>query len=485
MPKTIFNTTEKSNFILNMRKSTIRRMILIVLCAVPVIMGLCMLPEYLNLAFGSFALASLGISVCGIAAVSVFAVLLARQMIPKSQLLPIVLILAILVTALLSMLNAYDFEVAFSGLAGRHEGFLTILCYACIFLLGMQLPSGMKGVRIMDFIVAAGWFQCIIGGFQMIPLISFNPHYNTLIPLYEVIQKRDIYLPYGTVGSPIFLAAFLSLTMALSACGACYDSSAKRRKIYTVSTIVFMVMAMFTRSFVGLVGMAAVFIILIITEVIRIKKATGKTAHSTHPLMTLILFSAAFVSIQIIGLTKNGFYDGGIIWQDSCHRLFVTGSHRQSLSSFDASKLYELYSYLWLSTIEGIKKYTLWLFGTGPDCLYFTQFKTTSIITSEYDAFDRCYNEYLYILATRGIPALAAYVALLGVVLARAGRNIKSFFKNDNLWIYVALFCTALMYTIINIFNASVPTITAVFWLILGLAARRNPEEETIPVEVK
>lgn len=483
MPKTIFRTTEKSNFILNMRKSTIRRMIMVVLCAIPVIMGLCTLPEYLN--DGMLAFTSLGVSICGIAAVTVFAILIARQMIPKSQILPIGLVLAIVITAAISMMGAYDFDVAFSGLSGRYEGFLTILCYCGIFLLGMQLPSGMKNIKVMDFIVAMGLFQCVIGAFQMIPSRSFNPYYDILIPLIHVLNGKDIFLPYGTVGSPIFLAGFLCLAMAVSACGACYDSSQARRRVYFISTIIFIVMAMFTRSVIGAIGMFVVLVVLIIIEIIRMKKAIGKTTRSTHPLLTLIVLALVFFSAQVIGLSKNGFYDGGIIWQDSCHRLFVTGTHQPRLSSFDASSLRELYSYLWLSTIEAMKKYSLWIWGTGPDCLYFTQYKTTSIITSEPDSFDRCYNDYLYIMATRGIPALIAYVGLLGVVLSRAGRNIKSFLKNDNLWIYAALFCVIFMYAVISIFNASVPTVAVVFWLLLGLAARRNPEEEKLPVETR
>lgn len=484
MPKTIFKTSEKSNFILNLRKSSIRRMIIFVLCAVPIIMSLCMLPEYLD--NGSFAFGSIGISVCGIAAVAVIAILLARQLLPKSQLLPVCIGLGVIATAAISLANAYSFDVAFSGLAGRYEGLLTIICYVGIFLLGMQLPAESKHVRLMDCIVISGVFQCVIGAFQMIPMIKFNPYYNTLIPLTGELSDSGVFLPYGTVGSPIFLAAFLCLTTAVSACGACYDSSDKRRRLYALATIAFIVMSSFTHSVIAAMGMTLVLLILIISEIVRSRKASGKTLHATHPMLLLIIFALILVAFQIISFSKNKiFYDGGIIWQDSSHRLFVTGTHYQAHSSFDASSLYETYSYLWLSTIEAIKKYALWLFGTGPDCLYFTQFKTTSIIVSETDAFDRCYNEYLYILATRGIPALIAYAGLLFVAIKRSLKNIKSFLANDNLWIYVSLLCGVLMYTVISFFCASVPTVSALFWLLLGAASRRDPENEKLPVEQK
>ena len=122
-------------------------------------------------------------------------------------------------------------------------------------------------------------------------------------------------------------------------------------------------------------------------------------------------------------------------------------------------------------------KYDLWLTGAGPDCLYYPQLKTTSEIMVENYSFDKCYNDYLYIAATRGIPSLLAYAALLVLSVKRSLAGVREMLnaKKNDFWVCGAAFAAVLSYIIIGFFNTSSILVAPIFWMLLGFCAKEKP----------
>lgn len=103
------------------------------------------------------------------------------------------------------------------------------------------------------------------------------------------------------------------------------------------------------------------------------------------------------------------------------------------------------------------------VFGTGPDTFYYAMFsylQQAGVTLGE--SFDNPHNEYVAILSNNGIPALAAYVALLAWVLIALCRWKQ--------WpLALSIGCFALQ----GIFSFSICLVTPMFWTVLGMAAAR------------
>ncbi|MBQ7132502.1 MAG: O-antigen ligase family protein [Oscillospiraceae bacterium] len=480
--KTIFNTTEKSNFILNMRESTVRKGTVGVLLVVPVFI-------YIMVALKMFFIVemtafSMTLTLAGAAAFIWLAVVQAKkQQLDKSQVLPFLFCIIMFVLAFIASIWSFDFDTALSGNYGRFEGLLSITCYMGIFLLAMQIQRK-RGMRIiMDVLVAAGVFNCVFALLQSIPGPFANKYsfYINLAPM----RLLGVYLPSGLCTSPIFFATLLTLVCGVSVFGSCYDLHIPRRVLYTVATVIFIVFAVATHTIIGILGISAVLACVLVFEIIRMtRKKSEHYKTTTYPIVRCVIYIAVFVSCCIMFFSGGGLYDGGIMWTDSFSYLSgVSGYYYPNTEEFpdrapfDISNFGELYGYLWSNTLEAMDKYDLWLTGAGPDCLYYTQLKTTSEIMVENYSFDKCYNDYLYIAATRGIPSLLAYAALLVLSVKRSLAGVREMLnaKKNDFWVCGAAFAAVLSYIIIGFFNTSSILVAPIFWMLLGFCAKEKP----------
>lgn len=484
MQKTIFNTTEKSNFILNMRESTARKGTVIALLIMPVFMYIMvLLKTFFIVEMSSF---SMVLTVAGAAAFIWIAVIQAKKLGDNTQLLPFLLCIIMFVLAFISSIYSFDWDTALSGTYGRFEGLLSITCYMGIFLLAMQIQRK-RGMRVvMDVLVAVGVFNCIFAVLQSLPT-AFAANYSFYTDLGAMLLL-DVYLPSGLCTSPIFFAGLLTLLSGITVFGSCYDLHIPRRVCYTIATLIFMTAAVATHTLISVLGIGIILALALVLEIIRMVK--GKSGHyksTTYPIVRCIIYIVSFAAVCMIFFSTGGFYDGGIMWADSFSYLsgasgyyYPNTDEYPDRAPFDIAKLNELYGYLWSNTLDGMQKYNLWLTGSGPDCLFYTQLKTTSDIMIENYSFDKCYNDYLYVAATRGIPSLLAYVTLIVLCIKRVLSHVKQMLlaKKNELWVYGAVFASVLAYVVISFFNASSIYVAPVFWLLLGFAAKKNILED-------
>ena len=120
------------------------------------------------------------------------------------------------------------------------------------------------------------------------------------------------------------------------------------------------------------------------------------------------------------------------------------------------------------------------LVGTGPENLIFPQVNEQIIMsdgsmriagesgTSNEGTFDKVYNEFLYVAATRGIPSLIAFVVLLVSVLAKGIGKLRK-----NKCGIIEIFSVAAVIGGIGVMLAGVSNITfaPIFWICAGLCA--------------
>ncbi len=472
MPKTIFGTTEKSNFILNMKFTTVRRWVLGILCAciiVPLIGGMFITGiEGTSSFLGSFLYAT------GFSCILFYIVLLLRKDIDfkKYPIAFFVIGLAVLAFAsyyrvFLSGADQEYINTTLLGELGRYEGLLSIIAYTGIFLLATAVMTYSSVKVIFDILVGAGIVQSIVAIMQHIPW-DFPSDFRKLPAL---LLLKDVHLSSGLSDSPIFFGSFLTIVSAVAISGAIYDKNIKRARVYGVSSVLFFLTGLFTSSVVPLIGIGATVVIILILEFAAGKGGTkfesGVLKSSRKRLAAIICSLAAVFGIVF---ATQGIYlrDKAIAYTDAYYRLFIVAGSPSPVNEESLWKIGADRSFIMIVDHP--------LLGVGPDMFA----KAQADKALNVDALDRSYNEYLYIAATRGVPSLLVYLAFLGATLYRLVKDLKQFTSDREKWFRPALMTAITAYSIQAFFSASAVTVAPFFWLLLGISwSKFNDETRT------
>ena len=475
MPKTIFGTTEKSNFILNMKFTTVRRWVLGILCAciiVPLIGGIFITGiEGTSSFLGSFLYAT------GFSCILFYIVLLLRKDIEFKKYPVAFFVIGLAVLAFASYYRVFlsgaeqeAVNTTLLGELGHYEGLLAIIAYAGIFLLATAVMTYSSVKIIFDILVGAGIVQAIVAIMQHIPW-NFPSDFRKLP---AILFLKDVHLSSGLSDNPIFYGSFLTIVSAVAISGAIYDKNIKRARIYGASSVLFFLTGLFTSSVVPLIGIGATLVITAILDSTAGKDGTkfesGLLNSSRKRLVAIICALAAVFGIVF---ATQGIYlrDKAIAYTDAYYRLFIVAG---SPSPINDDSHWEIGAD---RSLLMIKEHPL--LGVGPDMFAKEQFTEELAI----DSIDRSYNEYLYIAATRGIPSLVVYLALLGVTVYRLIKDAKQFTSDREKWFRPALLTVIIAYSIQAFFSASNVTVAPFFWLLLGLSHSKFNDEKTSEIK--
>ena len=482
MPKTIFGTTEKSNFILNMKTERYWDFNLKILLAFMILMPVLSIPlEF----FRFYSLPLIALAVTGVAAIVFTFIGFMKSVTPKKLWVLTGILAAMVVWGYVSLMNSfcggdpYNYNVATFGFDGRGEGLLSILFYGCFFMLGAQLGTDDNRKKLLAGMLLMGLAECIWGLLQALP-IGFPSYYDSLEPL---LLFRT-FLPSGLTGSPIFLATLLAMLEMPAMLMAAFAKDKKHRILYLVCTAVFALMAAKTQTLIGFAGMG---LAIVLGVIYLLWKKTGKQGL-TVILAAVIAFGAgvgwSFAASAINGTSKGSesesltqtqlLYDGAIMWEDSSYRLEASGYYMPTYDGNpngtpDATSIIGTYSYLWNATANIIHDYPV--VGAGPDSLVYPQLYQNITITSNPNTFDRAYNFYLHTAATLGIPMLLLVIAVLLFAFVRGGKA-----GAHGGWVQTAVLGAVLVYVVVMIVGASAVTVAPLFWMLAGCCCNMETE---------
>lgn len=443
MPKTIFHTTEKSNFILNMKQETVDKIAFYVLTGICILMTISQIPAEFGYGMTDMPFLAMGIS--SVFAVVIGIIMFLRQRADKSHILCIALMSFLLVWSLISYYLSFNMKTALWGQDGRYDGLMTAIGYAFIFFTAAMISE--KSIeRIIDVMIAAGAFHSLWSLYQMF-WFGTSYYYNL-----EVIAVKETRLASGLTGSPFFLATLMNILLVAALLGSSFTDNKKRKICYSAAAVLFTLTALQTHVLSAVIGLIIVYVSCLII--------TCAYKHSKFSAIALYIAGIAVITAEIVMGYK--FYDGGIAWQDSFYRLGVTGYYSFSSSGFDINNLHEVYSYFWNEAIDGIRKYPF--FGTGPDCFTYLQYKTTNILQYEVNSIDRPYNEYLFLAATRGIPYAIGYIIMLVSAVVSGFKNIKS----NKAWYFKAFPICIIVFMVMSIFNDASVSYMPFVWIFAG-----------------
>ena len=467
--KTIFGTTEKSNFILNMTNDQFNKTAAVLFTiGFALIFVLSVVSELMSNGEVSVAtydwkiIPSVALGITGILAVSIFIIALIKQTLTKKQIIASVAVLVLTVCMYISYVNSMstiqDYSAFLGYRYGRYEGLMVYLSYLFIFLGSLSVNTEKAVRNIFRIFPVTVILQSIWAGLQFIP--SFPGHYYK-IP-YLMVNPM---LPSGTAGSPAFLATFMAAGVIVSLFGAFHDKSSGYRIICKTAVLAGSFFLVKTQTLIGYAS-AVIILAAAVADSIKNKKDGNK---DSSPLVLLVTgFAAACAFIFIKGFAV---YDGEVIWQDGCKRLSAFGQYSASMEgSINIHDIKEVYPYLWGKAYDIIKQFPVT--GIGPDAFIFSQRKGT--FNDVPLSVDRPYSEYLYYAATFGIPAA---VSLAGLFFYSSANGVISVVKNKS-WVFRAAMAAAVLYTVTAVITNSTATVTPYIWLLLGTCCSTLSDKE-------
>lgn len=459
--RTIFGTTEKSNFILNMPAKKLHKFVisLAIISLILITFG-----GMLGLIGGSVKYyPSIMINICGFVSILMYIICILKKDVTIKKNIPLYLAIAIIIMAAISAILAYDTSISVFGNQGRYEGLLAIISYMGIFLLGTCIAYKKDVYNLFAVMIVIAIVQCLVSLGQSSGVIFTN------FADLDSVAIQNILLPEAFCGSPIFLGTLLSLVNGIALSAACYSTNKKVRIISYGAAVLICVTAFLCESLVPFIGIGLSFILVLTFVIIKEIKAKKLESNSETKLSINIKKMIAYaivlaVTAVIFGICGEiGINDRGIAWQDSFYKNFISGqlTYKQK----------EFYPHTWKNTVDIITAHPLE--GTGPDCLIYGQV-TDGNIPGSTNTFDKPYNDYLYTAATRGIPSLLLLLALLVLSIRSMIKSIRSFFEDTTKWYNPALFVTLITYIVIMFFSASSILVAPFFWLLLGLSFNKK-----------
>lgn len=498
--KTIFNTTEKSNFILNMTHDQFNKfagtalaiglLFIFVFSGIAEVIAINTTSIYatpnsaqsdaiwnennVNGFFGSLIfdwriLPTIGLAIAGLLGASIFIIAVIKQTLTKKQLFPCIAIAVMFIFMYISSLKSFSDVPNYSWFLGyrygRYEGFLTYMSFMFIFLGGISITDRKAVRKIFDTIVLIVFFQSIWSIAQIVGVSNF---YNKI----QLFGMENLKLPSGSTGSPIFLAFFLSVGLAIACVGAIFDESSKRKTIYQIAVLPASFLLVKTQTLMGMVSASLILICMIIIALMKKKKSEK---FSISPIILLLI---GFIG-SLIMICINGFklYDGAIIWQEGSKRIDAFGKFVNG--EIDIRNISDVYSLLWSKVSAFISDFPM--FGLGPEGTVIPNInfsKSSLELDIKLDmTVDRPYNDFIFYIATFGIPFGIAFICTLVYSVITAIKKTVKFVSGKYGWTNYAAAVCIIVYLFISFINNSVASVAPFIWLMLGICCASYEKE--------
>lgn len=479
MAKTLFHSSEKSNFILNLTEEKYSKLasggLVIAMLMTPLF---TLIPELTytvsSASEAAYEFSSGGLVCGGVIAMIIAIIGLIKKYISKWNIFPVCAMGAMVLWGAVSLAKGVDLGISLYGYPTRGEGLLAIIFYFCFFTSAASLKRETALKTVLKGIIGVGLLNSAVSLVQI--FTGKLGHYKS------IGNDKNIYAASGLSMSPLFLAMVLTLALTAALIGFITSDSKKSRVVLACCAALFSFVMMFTYSLIGFCGLA--FALIISAAAVYVLKAPKKRLGG---LLVSIVSAAAAVAIVFCGLigTENSYslHDGRILWwADGYYRASACGIF--DLNKVDIDDTLDVYSYLNRRTVDVIRNNPM--VGTGPDQLAFAfiapvdetteQLSIPDFMVHEVNTgtFDKVYNEYLYTAATRGIPSLIALVLVLIPVMVL---GIRSFRRKKSAETF-GILAVALGGVLIFFVGCSSIPFAPVFWTAAGAACAELTTEK-------
>jgi O-antigen ligase len=394
-----------------------------------------------------------GATVLALAVLCVGAVLRGRAVLAIAPARAVdVALLAFLGWNVVAFVTSTDHHQSLFGERYQYQGLLTFALYAAAFLLARVafrrrsriLPWLFVGVAVGGVLVAA---------YALVQKVGLDPIWHGFLPAGRV---------FSSLGQSNSLAAYLALTIPVTAF-LCWRSTGRLRVAAFVAFAAELVALVFTYSRGGYL---AVLVMLPVAAIVGARDVRRNLRR---------VLGVAGVAVVLVALLWVAVRPVGAQLDRSWNRL---------VSSTDTGELsVRTHLDLWNVALDITRAHPL--VGTGLET-YPDQFPTyihtlpyfRAVNLSQY-RIESPHDVPLAIASGAGLPALAAYLALLGAVATVLVRAARSDPSPERRWWFAALVTALAAHVVTDSFMTADLLTTWLFWMLMGagvaVAVRSRP----------
>lgn len=340
----------------------------------------------------------------------------------------------------ISTLFSVDHLRSLEGKYVRYEGFLTYLNYMVIFFLALNTFKNKEWIiRLIKDSIIAAFIISIYGIFQYFG--------------YDFIETSQIGFltrSFSTMGNSAILAGYLAFIGPLAINIFLQQEKVEKKLFWLLANITIFACLIFTYSRGGWVGFFIGILFLLIFERKKLWKYYRK--------QILIIFLALLIMVLIIGLYSLGQKIS------LAERVKATIQMKGSITS----RIYNWNAALKIMTRESSLRF---LIGTGLETFdfFFPKYVNPDFVKIEQGAVaDKAHNDFLQVGSSTGLLGLCSYLFFL-VVFFWMSINYKKQIKSN---LFNVLIAAIIAYFVQVQFSFSVPQVTILAWLAMGLAIR-------------
>ncbi len=364
------------------------------------------------------------------------------------------LVLAFLAWAAITTVTSIHWPTALFGKYRRFEGLISLVNYAAVYFLTIQLVDRPSRVRsLMRTLFFSG---VIVSTYSVLQYLGIEPiNYGTLP--FEATRA------FATYGNPDLLGGFIMFALPISAVLALSEDNVWWRTTYWVGTVLAAIMwiTAFTRSaWVG--GAVAIPLIVIFAFRQKIRLRTEDWVMSG-------LAAIAAVVVVVRSLSASSEVLNFLV-------------RVKSIFEFDQGSAVTRFQ-IWSAAIEATKDRPI--FGFGPDTfrLVFPIYKPAAYVAAAgyLSVADNVHNYPLQLTSAIGIPGFLLLYGIFIWVLIDSFKSAFSAESGNARMLYSGIWASAVGYLVHLFFSLSVTGTTVILWVLLGILVA--PKARTIELK--
>ena len=181
MAKNLMNTSDKSNFILNMTEEQYSKAASLGIIAACLSVSLFTIPPEISKEM-TYSSSTFGLVIPGVFCMIMALIAIIRKFITGKAIFSACAFGAMIGWGAVSMLDSYDINIGFYGFPQRGEGLLAIIFYCCFFITAASLKHQKALKSVINGIILAG---IVNSAFAMIQIFTGEfTHYPPLTPIW-------------------------------------------------------------------------------------------------------------------------------------------------------------------------------------------------------------------------------------------------------------------------------------------------------------
>lgn len=396
---------------------------------------------------------------------------------------------AFVIAILISTVMSPNVSVALNGLYNRADGAISWLCYIALMFIAMNIKYPKNAVRsIMYTMMPFVYINLYI--------ITMNFYSKDLLQNSWMQKLVSIMLPegasisegstlVGTLNQWNYMSGMFAMMTVMYLAWSIVEKSWKVSLVGTITaaaSIAVMLMAISTSGFLTVVVILPLIVVLMFKINNRLKSIT---LFLTFIIVTIPIFDLLAEKDSRVWSESIGFFidTNPYLNEESATSIKLKPDFNLMSKVYAAESTFELpvlperslsfgtgRGYIWEETLKLVKERPL--VGYGSDTLVYNfphyQIESRAGLLDEHTIVDKAHNTYLSILYGMGIFGFIAFVVIL---IWNVLVYIKTLFgKQSGNQQYLIIGLMILAYSFQALFNDSLPAITSIVFVLLGIS---------------